>query len=439
MDLVLQLLFTGIGIGAVYALVALGFVLIFRATNVVNFAQGDFSMVAAYLMVLFAVDLGWPYWLSFLLALAGMALLGAIFNLGVYYPLRHRTFLPVIIATIGASILMANSVLAIYGPQPQVLEGWFETPGIQLGPVYLDSQYLLIIVVTMILVVFNYWFFEHTMLGKKLQATSQDKEMASLLGISVSTMIMITFIYSAVLGGLAGILVAPVLFVSIQMGSTIALKAFAATIIGGFGGVTGAIIGGAWARALRDVWRRLYFGALQGRFCFPGAGAVPGVPAAGHLRRTRRGESMSAPSENMPIAASVARAKPLVLRHLPYFLAAAILVALAATMQFDGYVHNILMQATTFAIAVFGLSVVLGLCGQINLAQAAFFGLGAYAVGLGTSDYHLSYWLCLAGGCVIALLAGAVLGASTLRLGGHYLAMVTISFQQIVTLVMIRS
>jgi branched-chain amino acid transport system permease protein len=152
--------------------------------------------------------------------------------------------LPVIIATIGASILLANSVLAIYGPQPQVLEGWFETPGIQLGPVYLDSQYLLIIAVTIVLVIFNYWFFERTMLGKKLQATSQDKEMASLLGISVSTMIMITFIYSAVLGGLAGILVAPVLFVSIQMGSTIALKAFAATIIGGFGDVTGAIIGG---------------------------------------------------------------------------------------------------------------------------------------------------------------------------------------------------
>jgi branched-chain amino acid transport system permease protein len=134
--------------------------------------------------------------------------------------------------------------LAIYGPQPQVLPGWFETPGIQLGPVYLDSQYLLIIAVTVVLVIFNFWFFEKTMLGKKLQATSQDKEMASLLGISVSAMIMITFIYSAVLGGLAGILVAPVLFVSIQMGSTIALKAFAATIIGGFGDVTGAIIGG---------------------------------------------------------------------------------------------------------------------------------------------------------------------------------------------------
>jgi branched-chain amino acid transport system permease protein len=148
---------------------------------------------------------------------------------------------------------------------------------------------------------------------------------------------------------------------------------------------------------------------------------------------------MSAPSENLAAIAAVPRAKPLLLRHLPYFVGCAILVALTATVQFDGYVHNILMQATTFAIAVFGLSVVLGLCGQINLAQAAFFGIGAYAVGLGTSDYHLSYWLCLAGGCVLSLLAGAFLGMSTLRLGGHYLAMVTISFQQIVTLVMINA
>src|SRR5260221_12383021 len=87
-------------------------------------------------------------------------------------------------------------------------------------------------------------------------------------------------------------------------------------------------------------------------------------------------------------------------------------------MRFDGYILNILMQATTFAIAVFGLSVVLGLCGQINLAQAAFFGLGAYAVGSGTADYHIRYWLCLEGGCLIALVADVCLGAAWLPSGG---------------------
>ncbi len=143
-------------------------------------------------------------------------------------------------------------------------------------------------------------------------------------------------------------------------------------------------------------------------------------------------------SDNM-IPAPAVRSKPLLIRHSPYFIGAAVLVALAAAMQFDGYILNILLQATTFSIAVFGLSVVLGLCGQINLAQAAFFGFGAYAVGLGTADLHLNFWLCLVGGCAITLVAGAVLGMSTLRLGGHYLAMVTISFQQIVTLVMINA
>lgn len=147
---------------------------------------------------------------------------------------------------------------------------------------------------------------------------------------------------------------------------------------------------------------------------------------------------MSAPSDNMTIPTPVVRSKPLLLRHLPYFICAAILVGFAARMQFNGYVLNVLMQATTFSIAVFGLSVVLGLCGQINLAQAAFFGFGAYVVGIGTADLHMSYWLCLVAGALIALAAGALLGMSTLRLGGHYLAMVTISFQEIVTLVMIN-
>lgn len=144
-------------------------------------------------------------------------------------------------------------------------------------------------------------------------------------------------------------------------------------------------------------------------------------------------------TEHVQTIEQLARPTPLIIRHSPYFIGAAIVVALAASASFDGYILNILMQATTFAIAVFGLSVVLGLCGQINLAQAAFFGFGAYAVGIGTADYQISYWLCLLAGCIMALLAGAVLGMSTLRLGGHYLAMVTISFQQIVTLVMINA
>jgi branched-chain amino acid transport system permease protein len=240
----LQLLFTGIGVGSIYALVALGFVLIYRATNVVNFAQGDFAMLAAFAMVVLAIDLELPYWLSIIITLVLLVGFGALFNLGVYYPLRHRSFLPVIISTIGASILLENGVLAAYGPRPQSLPGMIALPGFSIGEVFFDTQYIVILVVTIAMVILQYVFFERTLIGKKLQATSQDKEMASLLGIPVALMIMITFMYSALLGGIAGVLVAPILFVTVSMGTSIALKAFAASIIGGFGNVTGAIIGG---------------------------------------------------------------------------------------------------------------------------------------------------------------------------------------------------
>jgi len=253
----LQVLFQGLALGSIYALVALGFVLIIRATNVVNFAQGDFAMLGAYAMVLFLVGLpgnadlgipgfetGVPYWLAIILSVVVMTLIGLAFNYGVYYPLRNRSFLPVLISTLGASIFLQNTILAIFNPQPRPLEKLLSSDGVTIGGVFLDSQYLVILVFTVCAVAFQYFFFEHTLLGKKLQATSQDKDMARLLGIPVALMIAITFIYSSVLGGMAGILIAPILFVSIGMGSIIALKAFAATIIGGFGDVAGAIVGG---------------------------------------------------------------------------------------------------------------------------------------------------------------------------------------------------
>ena len=253
----LQVLFQGLALGSIYALVALGFVLIIRTTNVVNFAQGDFAMLGGYAMVLFTVGIPGnpdlhipglaihlPYWLAIVFSAVVMAVIGIAFNFGVYYPLRNRHFLPVLISTLGASIFLQNTVLAVFNPQPRPLDKVINSEGTTIGGVFLDSQYLVILGFTILAVAFQYFFFEHTLIGKKLQATSQDKDMARLLGIPVSLMIIITFIYSAVLGGLAGVLVGPILFVSIGMGSAIALKAFAATIIGGFGDVAGAIVGG---------------------------------------------------------------------------------------------------------------------------------------------------------------------------------------------------
>ncbi len=240
----LQLLFQGLGIGAIYALVSLGFVLLIRAASVVNFAQGEFSMLGAYCMVVLFNILGVPYLLGVVLAVLTMTAFGPLFAYVTYWPLRFRGGLPVIISTIGASIFLQNIVLVLYGPTSVPLDGLFESDGFQIGEVFVASQYLAIMAIAVLLVALQYLIFEKTLLGKKLQATSQDKEMASLLGIPVVAMIMITFAYSSAMGGLAGILVAPILFVSVNMAGVITLKAFAANIIGGYGSIPGAILGG---------------------------------------------------------------------------------------------------------------------------------------------------------------------------------------------------
>jgi branched-chain amino acid transport system permease protein len=244
MSMLPQLLFTGIGIGSIYALVALGFVLLIRSANVVNFAQGQFSMLGAFAMVILLTTVGLPYVLALVLSVVLMAAFGVVFAGVAYWPLRGRGQVPVIISTIGATILLSNLVLATYGPNPQVLRGPFNGAGFLVGGVYMDAQYLTIIAVTAMLVSLQYLVFEKTLIGKKLQATSQDRETASLLGIPVVAMIFGTFAYSSALGGLAGVLVAPILFVTVGMGQLIALKAFAANIIGGFGSIPGAILGG---------------------------------------------------------------------------------------------------------------------------------------------------------------------------------------------------
>ena len=158
--------------------------------------------------------------------------------------MRDRNPIAVIISTIGAGILLDNTVLAAYGPSPQVLRGLFEGEGFLVGPIYMDSQYLSIIVVTAVLVSLQYLVFEKTTIGKKIQATSQDREMAAILGIPTALIVMGIFAYSAALGGLAGILIAPILYVSVGISALIGVKAFAANIIGGFGSIPGAIFGG---------------------------------------------------------------------------------------------------------------------------------------------------------------------------------------------------
>jgi branched-chain amino acid transport system permease protein len=239
-----QLLVSGLAMGSIYALVALGFVLINNAAGVVNFAQGEFVMLPAFFAAVLLNEYKWGFLPAYLVTLIGIGVFGYIFERVAYYPLRNRTFLPVIISTIGVSIFMKNGAQLVFGTEPINPIRPVPSAPIMIGEVAIDPQFVLILGVTIACLVFQYIFFEKTTLGRKLQATAQDKEMSRLLGIRISVMIAITFIYSSMLGGVAGILVGPIFYVTKDMGGLLGLKAFCSAIVGGFGSVPGAILGG---------------------------------------------------------------------------------------------------------------------------------------------------------------------------------------------------
>lgn len=239
-----QLLVNGLAMGCIYALVGLGFILVFNSVGVLNFAQGEMVMLAAYLGVTFALWMHWPLLLAFVLAAIAMGVAGYLLQLVSYYPLRDKPLLTVIIATIGVGIALRNLALLVWGPNPFRLPSLVsEEPITVLGTVILPLH-LFIVAVTGVLLLLQQLFFSRTIYGRMMRATAQDLETARIMGIRVRQTIATTFVLSAILAGVAGILLGPLFYVSIDMGLPVLLKAFSAVIIGGFGSIPGAIVGG---------------------------------------------------------------------------------------------------------------------------------------------------------------------------------------------------
>jgi branched-chain amino acid transport system permease protein len=238
-----QFLLAGVAMGCIYALVALGFVLIYNATQGLNFAQGEFVMLGAFGLYA-ALAAGLPYWLAVPAALLGMAVLGYVFQRLVFYPLRDRSWVFFVIATIGFSIMARNAALLIWGPNTLQVPSFLSAAPILIAGMMLAPEKAAIILVTFAVLALQYGLFFHTDLGRRMRASAQNAEMAQLIGIRPRRMIALTFMLSAALAGVAGILVAPIFMIDPQMGGSVILKAFIAIIIGGFGSIPGAVVGG---------------------------------------------------------------------------------------------------------------------------------------------------------------------------------------------------
>ena len=244
----LQLLINGVALGAAYALVALGFVLVLNATSAVNFAQGDLVMAGGLLAVALAPHihlLGIPLPGIALLPLTIllMAALGLMIALVAYLPLRNRPPVGVFISTIATGIILQNGATILFGPEPRAAPPLFSGGTVDLGGLVVAEQSLAIIAVAAVLIAAQHWVFARTQLGRRLRATAQDPEMARACGVPVTAMILVTFALGAAYAGAAGLLLANRYFVTPTAGGDLILKAYIAVTIGGWGSVPGAVVG----------------------------------------------------------------------------------------------------------------------------------------------------------------------------------------------------
>ncbi|MBW1977679.1 MAG: branched-chain amino acid ABC transporter permease [Deltaproteobacteria bacterium] len=240
----IQEIVSGLSIGCIYAMTGFGFVLIYNAVGAVNFAYGEIVMFGGYFGYLAIQSFGWSLGLAFLFSILAMAGLGIFNDYFAYFPMRHRPVVTVIIASIGLSILLRNSALAIWGPDPVKIKSFVGDQLVHIGNVVFPLHQLLIFIVTAFIFVGQVFFFSRTSIGRKLEATAQDQEMAKLMGIKVNRMILLTFVLAACLASIAGFLLAPLWFLEPDVGLYIIVKAFIAIVIGGFGSVYGLMAGG---------------------------------------------------------------------------------------------------------------------------------------------------------------------------------------------------
>jgi branched-chain amino acid transport system permease protein len=243
LDIILQLVLNGLAVGCIYGLVALGFVLIYKTTELVNFAQGDFMMLGAFTCYMFVVWYGVGYWPAFALAIGAVALFGAVLDVTVLRRVIGQPQFAVVMLTIGLAATFRSFASITWGSEIYTLPTPFSARATRLGNVSVSHEYLSIIVGTVLLCAVLYAFFTYTKVGVAMQATSQNQLAAYYMGIPVKRMFSLVWAISAAVAAVAGVLLAPVSLIDTNLGF-IGLKAFAAAVLGGFGSIPGALIGG---------------------------------------------------------------------------------------------------------------------------------------------------------------------------------------------------
>ncbi|MCX5908061.1 MAG: branched-chain amino acid ABC transporter permease [Deltaproteobacteria bacterium] len=243
MENLIQTIVVGLSVGGIYGLVALGFTIVYRSLYVINFAQGHVFMVGSFLgYVGFSLTSRFPVPVFFIVLVAA-GVIGIITTFLIYRKIHRADHLTFAIASIGVGIVMEN-IIRMISPDAKRYPDVFGEAVLNIGGIFISKQYMWVLGITLALIALLQLFFYKTKYGKAMRAVSENRDMASLLGINVPQTVYATFIISSVVGAVAGILIGPIYFFSFDMGFMVGLKAFSAAILGGIMSVPGTLMGG---------------------------------------------------------------------------------------------------------------------------------------------------------------------------------------------------
>lgn len=413
-----QLVFSGLAIGSLYALVALGLVMVFKSTNLINFAYGQMAMLSTFFGYTLLERAGLSYGFAFLGAMAFSALLAIVVQ-QILRPAKSGH--SVIVATLALYMIFSAVAGLIWGWDPQPFPTVFDGDPLIFFEVVASQENLFNLAVTVGLMILMFLFFRFTMTGIAMRALSQNSMAASLMGVSVDRLFILTWALSGILGGVAGFLVAPTTFLDTNMMAVMLLKAFTAAVLGGFTSYPGVVIGGLTLGVLENLVAGYVSTELKDTFSFILLIAVLCVRPEGILGKPIRMLGKKAAEEHTPFDSSASG-----LSTLRKLLLLAAAVAFPLIFQDNSYILYFTCLVGIYMIVAIGLDLLIGFTGQISLGHAALFAIGAYASALLTINLGLPFWIALLAAGAIAGLAGLLVGLAALRLSGLYLAIATL-------------
>jgi branched-chain amino acid transport system permease protein len=241
----LQIIISGLSAGAIYALAAVGFTLLWQASQTINFAQGEFVMLPAFFVLAGVGVFGLPLWAAILAALAlSLLILGVMFKKLIVEPMLPHGTLPLVIATIALGLLLKESVKEFYSAQGQPFPPIFPQDVISIFGAVISVADILNLVVSFVAIISLQLFLQRTRTGRCMQATAQNPAVAEILGVDIKRMVMYTFLINAALATVASVLISPIYLAKFSNGETLGMIAFIAAIVGGFNQIRGALLGG---------------------------------------------------------------------------------------------------------------------------------------------------------------------------------------------------